>query len=104
LLPVLLVSPPFGLVFLLDPVYPLFYNFSMNDEGKTKRQLIDELVALRRQIVKTKKYILELEPVKENLKQKENLFKFFVESSPIAMALMEGSPPQVKYICNIFYL
>jgi PAS domain S-box-containing protein len=69
----------------------------MNDEGKTKRQLIVELVALRRQIAKTKKYFLELEQAEENLKQKEDLFKFFVESSPIALALMQGSPPQVKY-------
>jgi hypothetical protein len=53
----------------------------MNDEGKTKKQLIGELVALGRQIAKTKKYFLELERAEENLKQKEDLFKFSVESS-----------------------
>ena len=74
----------------------------MKDEGKTKKQLIDELIASRRQIAKTEKSIEELKRAEETLKQKEELFKFFVESSPIAMVLLEGTPPKIKYINQMF--
>jgi PAS domain S-box-containing protein len=74
----------------------------MKDEVKTKKQLIEELKASRRQIAKTENVIEKLKQAEEALKQKEGFFKFFVESSPIAMALMEGNPPQVKYTNQMF--
>jgi PAS domain S-box-containing protein len=74
----------------------------MNDEMKTKKQLIEELKASRRQIAKTENIIEKLKRAEDNLKQKEGLFKFFVESSPIAMALMEGNPPKTKYTNQMF--
>ncbi|MBI4767883.1 MAG: PAS domain S-box protein [Deltaproteobacteria bacterium] len=74
----------------------------MKDETKTKRELIKELIAARRQFAKTEKLIEKLKRAEETLKQKEGLFKFFVESSPIAMALMEGNPPKIKYINQMF--
>jgi PAS domain S-box-containing protein len=74
----------------------------MKDEVKTKKQLAEELKALRRQIAKTEKLIEKLKQAEETLKQKEEMFKFFVESSPIAMALMEGTPPKIKYINQMF--
>ena len=74
----------------------------MKDEGKTKQQLVDELTASRRQIAKNENRIKELKQAEENLKQKETLFNFFVESSPFAMILLEGAPPKVKFINQMF--
>ena len=74
----------------------------MKDEGKTKKQLIDELMASRRQIAKIEKAIEEHKRAKETLKQKEALFNRLVEKSPIAMALLEGSPPKMKYTNHMF--
>jgi PAS domain S-box-containing protein len=67
----------------------------MKDDGKTKEELIDELMALRRQMAKMEKSI-------EETKQTEELFKRFVDSSPFIMALLEGSPSQIKFINPIF--
>ena len=69
----------------------------MKDDGKTKKQLMDELTALRRQIAKMEKSMEETKRTEETLKQKEALFNRFVELSPVAMVLMEGVPPQFKY-------
>jgi PAS domain S-box-containing protein len=74
----------------------------MKDEGKTNKQLIDELKASRRQIAKIKKSIEEFKRAEETLKQKEALFKWFVESSPIVMVLLEGYPAKVKYSNPMF--
>jgi len=74
----------------------------MKDEGKTKKQLINELIASRRQIVKIEKSVEELKRAEETLKQKEALFNWLVESSPIAKVLLEGSPPKIKFINPMF--
>ena len=74
----------------------------MKDEGKTKKQLIDELMASRRQIAKMEKSIEETKRTEETPKQQEALFNRLVEKSPIAMALLEGSPPKMKYTNPMF--
>ena len=74
----------------------------MKDEEKTKEELIDELMAVRRQMAEMEKSHEKLKWVEETLKQKEELFLFFVESSPIAMSLLEGNPPKIKYINQMF--
>ena len=70
----------------------------MQDEEKTRKQLRDDPIVLRRQIAKMEKSSEESEPRGEALKQKETLFKWFVESSPIAMGLLEGDPPKTTFV------
>lgn len=74
----------------------------MKDEAKTKKELIRELVAARRQMTRHEKLVEKLKEKEEILKQKEGLFEFFVESAPISMMLLEGSPPKVKYVNQMF--
>lgn len=64
----------------------------MKDEEKTKEDLIEELMACRRRIAKMEKSSGELKSTGEAQ------FKWVVESSPIAMGLLEGDPPQTKFI------
>jgi PAS domain S-box-containing protein len=69
--------------------------FSMKDEEKTK----NELMASRRQIAKMERSNEKPKGTGEALKKKkETLFKWFVESSPIGMVLLEGDPPKTKFI------
>ncbi len=74
----------------------------MKDEAKTKKELINDLVTARRQIAKNEKLVERLREKEEILRQKEGLFEFFVESAPISMMLLEGSPPKVKYVNQMF--
>ncbi len=69
----------------------------MKDEGKTNKQIVDEPISSRKQIAKIEKSTEKLKQAEETLKQKELLFNKFVESSPIAMLLLDGVPPQIKY-------
>jgi PAS domain S-box-containing protein len=74
----------------------------MKSVGKTKIKSSNERISSRRQKDNSGKKESELQKAEEALKQKEEMFKWFVESSPIAMALLEGTPPKSKYTNQMF--
>jgi PAS domain S-box-containing protein len=66
----------------------------MKDEDKTKEQLINELVEIRRQVAEFKASETQLKQVEEALRESEALFRAIFEGAAIGMALvdMEGRP------------
>jgi hypothetical protein len=57
------------------------------DEKKTKKELINELMALRRQMAKMEESNENLKQLEETLKQKEDLFKFFVDLGDVVHSI-----------------
>jgi len=58
----------------------------MKDENKTKEQLIQELVKMRRRIADLEEIIIEGKQVKTELKESEKKYKDLVEETPIGIA------------------
>ena len=54
----------------------------MNDQSKTKRELIQELVSLRKQIAELSQYESEQKKAEESLLESEDKYKSLIENIP----------------------
>ena len=58
----------------------------MKNENKTKEQLVQELVKMRKKIADLEEIIIEGKQVKTELKESEKKYKDLVEETPIGIA------------------
>jgi PAS domain-containing protein len=64
----------------------------MEDERKTKEQLTNELIALRQRVAELERSENERKLAEEALREREEMFRLFMEHSPIYVFFKESTP------------